>query len=250
MTLRRASLFLIPLLLGTTWATAAHDYAGLYSSPTGVLELHRTPEGGLRGYLRDGARIAALNPVEIVDEIVKATATWDDGTTSQLSGKAKLGKSLVLDGREYLFKAAEKPADPTVRREIEEAYQRLANAVETKSYEAFQALRVPEFATIPPNGAPSPGSRMADRARGMLERIQPPISTKNEILELTVRGEDAIATVRQTFTRMQTVEGTQHQIHSQVTQRETWTKTAEGWKLLWVDEVRDHVTLDNGQRVQ
>ena len=91
---------------------------------------------------------------------------------------------------------------------------------------------------------------MSDRARGMLERIQPPISTKNEILELTARGDHAIATVRQTFIRMQMVEGTLHKIHTEVTQRETWTRTAEGWKLLWVDEVRDQVTWDNGVRGQ
>jgi ketosteroid isomerase-like protein len=249
MKLRLVLLFLVPFLLGTTWASASHFYAGLYASATGVLELHRAPEGALRGYLRDGGRIAALSPVEIVDGALKATATYDDGTTAQLSGQAKLGRSLVIDGREYLLKAAERPADATVRREIEEAYARLATAVETKSFEAFQAIRVPEFATIPPNGTPSPGARMADRARDMLERIQPPISTRNDILELTVRGDDAIATVRQTFIRMQAVEGTPHEIHTEVTQRETWTRTAAGWKLLWVDEVRDHVTWDNGRKL-
>jgi len=246
---RRACLFLAYLLLGATWATASHFYAGLYSSPSGVLELHRIPEGALRGYLRDGARVAALSAVEIVDGAVKATATYDDGTTAQLSGQARVGKSLVVDGREYLFKAAEKPADSTVHREIEEAYARLATAVESKSFEAFQSLRVAEFATIPPNGTPSLGAQMADRARGMLERIQPPIETTNRILELTTRGDEAIATVRQTFIRMQMVEGTLHKIHTEVTQRETWTRTAQGWKLLFVDEVRDHKTWDNERLV-
>lgn len=248
MRLRLALRLLGPLLLAATSAAASHFYAGLYSSPTGVLELHRGHEGKLRGYLRDGARIAALSPVEIVDGALTATATYDDGTTAQLSGQARLGESVVIDGRKYRLEAAEKPADAALRREIEDAYARLAAAVEAKSFEAFQALRVPEFATIPPDGTPSPGARMADRARGMLERIQPPISTKNEILELTTRGDDAIATVRQTFIRMQTVEDTPHELHTEVTQRETWTRTPDGWKLLWVDEVRDHATWDNGRR--
>jgi ketosteroid isomerase-like protein len=249
-TLRRALRLLGPLLLAASSATASHFYAGLYASSTGLVELHRGHEGALRGYLRDGARIAALSPVEIVDGNLKATATYDDGTTAQLSGQARLGKSLVIDGHTYRLRAAETPADATVRREIEEAYARLATAVETKSFEAFQALRVPEFATVPPAGTPSPGARMADRARGMLERIQPPISTKNEILELTVRGNHAIATVRQTFIRMQAVEGTPRKLHTEVTQRETWTRTADGWKLLWVDEVRDHKTWNDGELVQ
>jgi ketosteroid isomerase-like protein len=247
---RRSCLFLVFLLLRAASATASHFYAGLYASPTGVLELHRGPDGALRGYVRDGGRIAALSPVEIVEGAVKATATYDDGTTAQLTGQARVGKSLLLDGRKYAFKAAERPADSTVRREIEEAYARLATAVESKSFEAFQALRVPEFATLPPNGIPSPGDRMADRARGMLEKIQPPIETTNEILDLTVRGDQAIATVRQRFVRMQSVEGTLHKIETEVTQRETWTRTTDGWKLLWVDEVRDHLTRDNGKLVQ
>jgi ketosteroid isomerase-like protein len=245
----RRVLFLVSLLLGATSATASHFYAGLYSSPTGIVELHRGDDGALRGYLREGARIAALSPVEIVEGALKATATYDDGSTAQITGQARVGKALVLDGREYVLEAAEKPADATVRREIEQAYARLATAVESKSFEAFQALRVPEFATVPPNGVPSPGAKMADRARGMLERIQPPIETTNEILELTTRGDQAIATVRQTFIRMQDVEGTPHKIRTEVTQRETWTRTADGWKLLWVDEVRDHATWDNGQLV-
>jgi ketosteroid isomerase-like protein len=249
---RRACLFLAPLLLGTSWATPPQYYAGVYASPTGVLELHRAPESDLlRGYLRDGDRIAALSPVELIDGVLKATATYDDGTSAELSGRAEIKKWIVLDGRsKYVFKAAETPTNATVRRAIEEAYARLAAAVESKDFEAFQALRVAEFATIPPNGIPSPGARMEDRARGMLERIQPPISTTNEILELTARGGDAIATVRQTFIRMQMVEGTLHEIHTEVTQRETWTRTAQGWKLLWVDEVRDHVTWDNGRQME
>jgi len=45
-------------------------------------------------------------------------------------------------------------------------------------------------------------------------------------------------------------EGTLHTIHTEVTQRETWTRTPEGWKLLFVDEVRDQLTLDDGRRVK
>jgi ketosteroid isomerase-like protein len=182
--------------------------------------------------------------------VLAVNATYDDGTRGELRVKLMPGPALMLDGRAFERSAVESPADATVRREIEEAYARLARALETKDYPAFQALRVDEFATIPPDGVPSPGSRMADRARGLIERIQPPITTTNDILELTTRGNDAIATVRQKFTRMQMIDGTPHTIHTEVTQRETWTRTSEGWKLLFVDEVRDHITLDNGIRVR
>ena len=59
MKIRRALLVSAPLLLGTTWATASHFYAGLYASPTGILELHRTPEGAL---LRATCATATASP--------------------------------------------------------------------------------------------------------------------------------------------------------------------------------------------
>jgi hypothetical protein len=87
---------------------------------------------------------------------------------------------------------------------------------------------------------------MAERARRFLAGLQPPISTSNEILELAVRGDDAIATVRQRLTRRRLVEGVLHTVHTEVTQRETWTRTPGGWKLSFVDEVRDPLTVDRG----
>jgi ketosteroid isomerase-like protein len=224
--------------------------SGIYGSGDSVLELHRTPEGALRGYLRTGERIAALDGVDIRNGALRASATYDDGTRAALTAALKSGPVLVVDGRDHRRTAVERAADATVRKEIEEAYSRLAKAVDTKDFEAFQALRVPEFATIPPDGTPRSGASMAERARGMLARIQPPIKTTNDILELTVRGNDAVATVRQKFTRRQLVEATPHEIHTEVTQRETWTRTPDGWKLSFVDEVRDAMTLDDGRRVK
>jgi hypothetical protein len=52
------------------------------------------------------------------------------------------------------------------------------------------------------------------------------------------------------LTRQQVVENERRTIHTEVTQRETWRRTAAGWKLVFVDEVRDHVTLVDGQRVR
>jgi ketosteroid isomerase-like protein len=245
-----SSFALVPLLLACASAPHASSYGGIYSSADSVIELHRGPEGALRGYVRTNDRIAALAPVQIRDGALHANATYDDGTRAELTVALKPGPVLVLDGHEYRRLAVESPADATVRREIEEAYARLAKAVETKDFDAFQALRVTQFATIPPDGTPKSGSRMAERARGLLERIQPPITTTNDILELTVRGDDAIATVRQKFTRMQPIDGTPHKIHTEVTQRETWTRTLQGWKLLFVDEVRDPITLDDGRRME
>jgi ketosteroid isomerase-like protein len=220
----------------------------MYVASGDALELHRGPDGALRGYLRSEGRIAALNPVEVRDGTLRATATAEDGTRSEVLAKVTEGPVLMLGGRAYRRSATERPGDATVRREIEEAYARLARAVSSRDHDAFQSLRIPEFATIPPDGVPKSGAGMAERARGLLQRIQPPVRTTNDILELTVRGDDAIAVVRQKFTRRQPVdaEGTLHEIHTEVTQRETWTRTPQGWKLSFVDDEVDPLREDRG----
>jgi hypothetical protein len=250
MTPLSSALVFLGLSMSCSSVPTVDSYGGIYSSNDGIIELHRGPDSAWRGYWRTNERIAALAPVNINGDVLEATATYDDGTRADVRAVFSPGPVLVLDGRSHERSAVEKPASPEVRREIEEGYDLLAQAVAEKDYDAFQALRVTEFATIPPDGVPSPGSRMAERARGLLERIQPPITVTNDILELTMRGNEAIATVRQKFTRMQQIEGTPHTIHTEVTQRETWTRTPLGWKLLFVDEVRDPLTLDNGRRVQ
>lgn len=209
---------------------------GLFRADDGSLvELHVGPDQQLRGYLRDGSRVAALSSVTSEGRSVEAHDVYDDGSRAEI--------------RKVLHRvASEKPANAEVHRDIEDAYQRLAHAVETKDFDAFQALRVADFATIPPDGVPSPASRMAERARGLLDRIQPPIATSNDILQLTTRGDEAIATVRQKFKR-QIVDGESRTVYTEVTQRETWRKTVEGWKLVFVDEVRDQVRFVDGQRV-
>jgi ketosteroid isomerase-like protein len=234
--MRRHGLVIALLTALSGCTTPAHVAStGLFRATDGSLvELHVSPDRHIRGYLREGARVAALSSVLRSGSTVKASAIYDDGTRAEIEKRVELI-------------AVEKPATAAVRLEIQEAYGELARAVETKNFEAFQALRVPDFATIPPDGVPSTSARMADRARGMLERIQPPITTTNDILELTTRGNEAIATVRQKFTRQIIADGRAHTVHTEVTQRETWRKTAEGWKLALVDEVRDPVRVQDGQ---
>ena len=234
------------LVASSPAADGVGSHAGMYLSAAGALELHRAPDGTLRGYLRTAGRVAALTGLEPLDGMLSGAATYDDGTRAQVRLSLRPGPALRLDGIDYRLAAVEGPASDGVRREIEAAYARLAEAVQRRDYEAFQALRIAEFATIPPDGVPSPNERMAARARGFLAAIQPPITGTHELLELTVRGDDAIATVRQKLTRRQLVEGTLHTVHTEVTQRETWTRTPTGWKLSFVDEVRDPLRVDQG----
>jgi len=227
-----------PIIILLAFAGCGTGSTGLFRAGDGaIVELHVGPDQQLRGYLREGPRVAALSSVTREGRSARASAVYDDGSRTEI--------------RKVLHRiAAETPANAQVRAEIEEAYRRLARAVDSKDFDAFQAVRLDDFAAIPPDGVPSPASRMAERARGLLERIQPPIETRNDILGLTTRGDEAIATVRQKFKRQLVIEGQSRTVYTEVTQRETWRKTAAGWKLAFVDDVRDQVRFVDGQRAQ
>src|SRR5262245_33574530 len=135
-------------------AVALSLLPGMYVAAGHALELHRGPDGALRGYLRTEGKIVALNPVEVREGVLRATATAEDGARAEVVATVTEGPVLTLQGRAYRLSAVERAGEATLRREIEEAYARLGRAVDSRDYEAFQALRIPEFATIPPDGVP------------------------------------------------------------------------------------------------
>jgi ketosteroid isomerase-like protein len=226
--------FLALILLSTS-------LAGRYEAPRATLELHIGHDGQLRGYLIDEGGVAALDPVRIEERELTATARREDDTRSQLRGNVASDGSIHIGKNIFKRTAVERPATAPVRRAIFAAYEQLAEAVNAKDFDAFQSMRTADFATIPPDSPPRNAAFMATRARGLLAGIEPPIKTRNDILALTVRGDEAIATVRQYFSRRQpNRQGVVRRVDTVVTQRETWRRTPGGWKLTFVDEVRDH----------
>lgn len=220
----------------------ATSITGTYEAPNATLELHIGYDGHLRGHLIDEEGVAALDPVRIEGEQLIATARGEDDTRRELRGNARSDGSFRIGKKTFKRKAVERPATAAVRRAIFAAYEKLAEAVNTKDFDAFQALRTGDFSTIPPDSPPRNAHFMAARARGLLAGIHPPIKTRNDILTLTVRGDEAIATVRQYFSRGQpNPQGRLRRVETSVTQRETWRRTPHGWKLAFVDEVHDHV---------
>ena len=226
----------------------ATSITGQYQAPKATLELHIGYDGALRGHLIDEAGVAALDPIRIEDQQLVATARREDDTRSELRGTVRGDGSIRIGTKTFKRKALERPATAAVRRAIFAAYEKLSEAVNAKDFEAFQALRTADFATIPPDSPPRSAEFMAARARGLLAGIQPPVKTRNDILTLTVRGDEAIATVRQYFSRRQpNAQGVVRRVETVVTQRETWRRTTDGWKLVFVDEVHDHVRRVEGE---
>lgn len=142
--------------------------------------------------------------------------------------KVKDGKTVVRD--------KSKP----VRKAIEEWYARNIEAFKAKDVAAIMALRAADFHTITPDGRTNTLSDMkayTERFLGMIDHF---ISQEFQIGTINVQGEFASADVSQKTIRMQRFpDGKSHRVEATVIQRETWKKTAEGWKLYRVDNIRD-----------
>jgi ketosteroid isomerase-like protein len=127
-----------------------------------------------------------------------------------------------------------------VRRALIDWYARNMAAFKAKDLAAVMALRADDFHTITPDGRTNTRAEMETRTRLFLDRIDHFISQDNQIGTIEVDGDLASADITQKTIRMQRFpDGTLHKVESAVVQRETWKKTAEGWKLYRVDNIRD-----------
>ena len=136
-----------------------------------------------------------------------------------------------------------------VRRELEQRYEENTRAFLAKDLAAIMALRTDDFHAVTPDGVVSNRAQMEERTRGFLNGIERWIATSVAIDSLEVSGDLARAVVRQHADRMALrPDGRIHHVETWVTQRETWRRTAAGWKLYRVDNVRDQRRLIDGQR--
>jgi ketosteroid isomerase-like protein len=144
-------------------------------------------------------------------------------------------KTKIKDGK-TISRDKSKP----VRKAIEDWYARNMAAFKAKDVAAVMALRTEDFHTITPDGKVNTRADMETRTRLFLERIDHFIFQDNQIGTIELEGDSASADIAQRTVRMQRFpDGTLHKVESSVVQRETWKKTAEGWKLYRVDNIRD-----------
>jgi ketosteroid isomerase-like protein len=147
-------------------------------------------------------------------------------------------------------KTTERDKSKPVRKAIEDWYVRNMDAFKAKDVTAIMALRTDDFHTITPDGKVNTRADMQARTTSFLERIDHFISQDNQIGTIEVEGDLASADVTQKTVRMQRFpDGTLHKVEAGAVQRETWRKTAEGWKLYRVDNIRDSGVLVDDKRV-
>lgn len=166
-------------------------------------------------------------------------ARSQESRQSEVKVKQKGGKSAVRD--------KSKP----VRKAIEAWYKQNTEAFKRKDVAAVMALRAEDFHTILPDGTRNTRADMQAYTERLLGRIEQFELMDFQIGGIDVRGEFASADVTQKTVRTQRLtDGQLHKVESGAVQTETWRKTAQGWKLYRVDNIRDKGLYIDGNLVR
>ena len=143
------------------------------------------------------------------------------------------------------------PADDrltVVRRELEARYAENEAGFFARDPDRVMRLRHPDFHTITPDGKRHTREEMYQRTRDFIGRIERFESLTEKISSLKLDGDKACAVVDQRTVRQQRFpDGQLHEVRTSVVQRECWIKTADGWLMWEVDEVRPGATLVDGK---
>jgi len=141
------------------------------------------------------------------------------------------------------------PSDTAaVRRQLEQWYQENQRAFLAKDFAAIMALRTEDFHAVTPDSVVHDHAEMERSTQALLDGIEQWIEVSFDLDSLEVSGDLARAVVHQHVDRMaRRNDGLVHHVETWVTQRETWRRTADGWKLYRVDSIRDQRRLIDGQ---
>ena len=138
----------------------------------------------------------------------------------------------------------------TVRRELEAVFAQRMEAVKNKDAEAQIAQVAPDYSATLPDGQTMNYEQIVGYMRGGAEQFVTVLDASITIEGLMVEGNEAIVDARQRIIRTQRLaDGNIHHVETGVLQREIWVKTADGWRIRSVDELRDRKVLVDGEPV-
>jgi ketosteroid isomerase-like protein len=133
-----------------------------------------------------------------------------------------------------------------VRRELELTYQSLAEANARRDMSAIVAMWTDDFSLVEPDGSVTTAAEVRSAWQELLDTSLDPLHFRYSIQGLEVREGEAIATVQQEVSRMRAIDGELRQLDTVATQRETWVKTEQGWRLRRISDVREQRRLVDG----
>ena len=147
--------------------------------------------------------------------------------------------------------ATSPPDSATIHQELDAQYRKLAQAHDRRDLQAITALKTADFHSIGPDGRVADVETMTAYTKQFLDMNQPPYNIRNTIQHLTIseHGLIAVADVFQEVSRMRDLAGKARRVETSVQQEETWSRTAEGWKLKLVRNVHNQRRYVDGKRV-
>jgi len=139
---------------------------------------------------------------------------------------------------------------PSVRATLEQRYEENRAAFMARDSSAVMRLRHPGFHTRDASGLWSERPEFAARTGLLLRAVVRFDSMSFRMDSLEVRGDTAVAVVRQHALRRQRLrDGAVHNVETGSVQREWWLRTNSGWLMWRVDQVRqDPVKVDGRVR--
>jgi ketosteroid isomerase-like protein len=165
-----------------------------------------------------------------------AAVTYSQSAPSQLGASDAADRKIKVKGGKSIERDKSKP----VRKAIEAWYDQNIEALNAKDVAAVMALRTDDFHTFTPDGKVNTRADMEAYTKRLLDRIDHFISQEFEIGTIDIQDDLASADVTQKTVRMQRLpDGILHKVEARVVQRETWKRTAQGWKMYTVDNIRD-----------
>jgi ketosteroid isomerase-like protein len=126
----------------------------------------------------------------------------------------------------------------SAEQDIRAQYDRLEAAFAAQDIATILAIRDPRMEVFGPNGEHDDYARMAEYTRQWFITNKPPIETHITMQSIEVLSADEIAVqVLQRASRYQERDGKLRHVEHEVTQRETWIRTPDGWKISKVDQI-------------
>jgi hypothetical protein len=137
----------------------------------------------------------------------------------------------------------------SVLKELEAVFAERVKAVKNIDAEAQVAQVSPDYSATEPNGQTLNYDQIVAYIRMGPQQIVSVLDFNVIIESLTIRGDEAIVDARQkNYSRTQRLrDGDVHDVLTGVLQREIWVRTAKGWKLKRVDNLRERQFLVDGK---
>jgi hypothetical protein len=136
-----------------------------------------------------------------------------------------------------------------VRRALEQQYKKIRQAQLAKKPEGVLDLRTPDFEVHMPSGEVWDFEASKQYMLRGFEQVQTNLEMRFILGEIDVSGNSAAVQIEQHWSRMQFKKGQLRRVDTSAMQRETWTRTPNGWCLRLIDNIRPGAWYIDGKRV-